>query len=90
MKNYSVEYTSQAEKELSKLDEKTNAIIRRWIEKNLDGCENPRLYGKALHGKLSNKWRYRVGDYRIISDIQDDKIVILIVNIAHRSKVYNK
>ena len=88
MKNYSVEYTAQAEKELSKLDEQTSAIIYKWIEKNLEGCENPRQYGKALHGNLREKWRYRVGDYRIISEIQDEKIVILIVDVAHRSKVY--
>ena len=88
MKNYSVEYTAQAEKELSKLDEQTSAIIYKWIEKNLEGCENPRQYGKALHGNLRGKWRYRVGDYRIISEIQDEKIVILIVDVAHRSKVY--
>ena len=88
MKSYSVEYTAQAEKELSKLDEQTSAIIYKWIEKNLEGCENPRQYGKALHGNLRGKWRYRVGDYRIISEIQDEKIVILIVDVAHRSKVY--
>ena len=88
MKNYSVEYTAQAEKELSKLDEQTSAIIYKWIEKNLEGCENPRQYGKALHGNLRGKWRYRVGDYRIISEIQDEKIVILIVDVAHRNKVY--
>lgn len=88
MKNYSVEYTAQAEKELSKLDEKIRAIIYHWIEKNLEGCEDPRQYGKALHGNLRGKWRYRVGDYRIISEIQDDKVIILIVDVAHRSKIH--
>lgn len=88
MKNYSVEYSQQAAKELLKLDRQTSDIIKHWIEKNLEGCENPRQHGKALQGNLRGKWRYRVGDYRIISEIQDDKVIILIIDISHRNKVY--
>ena len=77
-------------KNFQSLMKKLNAMIRRWIEKNLKDCENPRLYGKALHGKLREKWRYRVGDYRIISEIKDDKIKILIVDVSHRRNVTNK
>lgn len=90
MKIYSVEYTAKAEKSLEKLDEKTRAIIFRYIEKNLDGCENPRLHGKALKGNLRDKWSYRVGNYRIISEIHDEKIKILIVDVAHRKEVYKR
>ena len=50
--------------------------------------ENPRIKGKALTSDLKGLWRYRVGDYRILADIQDDKIVILILDIGHRSKIY--
>ena len=88
MKNFSVEYLPKATRALDKLDERTRSIIDGWIKNNLDGCENPRLHGKALQGPLRGKWSYRVGDYRIMAEIQDDKILILIVDVAHRSKVY--
>ena len=88
MKNYSVEYLPKAKRELDKLDTKTRSIIDSWVKNTLEGCENPRLKGKALTGNLRGKWLYRVGDYRIVAEIHDDKILILVVEVAHRSKVY--
>ena len=79
MKTYSVEYTKQALKALGKLSTDTKERIVDWIDKNLKDCENPRLHGKALHGILKDKWRYRVGDYRIVAKIEDDKILIMIL-----------
>ena len=85
---YTVEYTSQAVKELKKLDRHTRALIIGWIEKNLVGCEDPRQHGKGLTANRSGQWRYRVGDYRLLADIQDNKIVILILHVGHRSEIY--
>ncbi len=85
---YTVEYTAQAVKELKKLDRHTRALIIGWIEKNLIGCENPRQHGKGLTANRSGQWRYRVGDYRLLAEIQDNKIVILILSVGHRSEVY--
>ncbi|MEF9988396.1 MAG: type II toxin-antitoxin system RelE/ParE family toxin, partial [Christensenella sp.] len=62
--------------------------IKSWIGKNLIGCDNPRLYGKALQGKYKTLWRYRVGDYRIIVNIEDEKLVILLLEIGHRKEIY--
>ena len=73
---------------IKKMDSSTSKLIRTWIEKNLINTENPRIKGKALTSDLKGLWRYRVGDYRILADIQDDKIVILILDIGHRSKIY--
>lgn len=87
---YSVEYAPRAIKDLKKLDKHTRQCIKDWIEENLVGCENPRQHGKGLTANLSGKWRYRVGDYRIIADIQDTKIVIMVLAIGHRSEIYNK
>ena len=70
------------------MDSSTSKLIRTWIEKNLINTENPRIKGKALTGDLKGLWRYRVEDYRILAEIQDDKIVILIFDIGHRSKIY--
>lgn len=85
---YAVEYTPQAVKELKKLDKHTRAMIIGWIEKNLVGCENPRQKGKGLTANRSRQWRYRIGDYRLLAEIQDNKIVILILAVGHRSEVY--
>ena len=86
---YQVEYTAQAIKELKKLDGFTKKMIRAWIEKNLVGCEDPRQHGKPLTANRSGQWRYRIGDYRLLADIQEDKIIIIIFAIGHRSKIYN-
>ena len=85
---YDVEYSKTAVDTIKKIDSSTSKIIRNWIEKNLINTENPRIKGKALTGDLKGLWRYRVGDYRILTDIQDDKIVILILDIGYRSKIH--
>ena len=85
---YDVEYSKTAVNTIKKMDSSTSKLIRTWIEKNLMNTENPRIKGKALTGDLKGLWHYRVGDYRILADIQGDKIVILILDIGHRSKIY--
>ena len=87
---YTVEYTAQAVKELKKLDKQNRALIIGWIEKNLVGCTDPRQHGKGLTANRSGQWRYRVGDYRLLAAIQDKKIVILILNVGHRSEIYKQ
>ena len=86
---YRVEFSKSALKELKKMDRGTAAMILGWVRKNLDGCENPRAHGKGLTANKSGQWRYRIGDYRLIAEIQEDRIVILILHIGHRSEVYN-
>jgi mRNA interferase RelE/StbE len=71
-----------------KLDVRQRKIISGWIEKNLEGCADPRALGKPLTGSLSGLWRYRVGSYRLLAKIHDEIVVIEIVNIGHRRKVY--
>ena len=85
---YTVTFTKEALKQLRKMDKATAALILGWIRKNLEGCENPRIHGKGLTANRSGQWRYRVGDYRIIAEIYDDNVVILVLNIGHRRDVY--
>lgn len=87
---YRVEFTEKALKALKKLDRYTALLITAWIRKNLEGCTNPRQHGKGLVGDKSGQWRYRVGDYRLLAEIQDDKIVILILNVGHRREIYRQ
>lgn len=88
MTGYQVVLSESAKKSLRKLDPGVRAIIVKWLRKNLEGCSNPRLHGKALTGNLAGLWRYRVGNYRLIADIQDDRLVILMLDIGHRSEIY--
>ena len=70
--SYKVDLRKKAHKSLKKLDKHVANKIINWIDKNLEGCENPRLYGKALKGKYKGKWRYEVlQNYRIIAIIKD-------------------
>ncbi len=85
---YSVELTDKARKLLDKMDSQVSRRIRKWINDNLEGCENPRLYGKALTGNLKGYWRYETGDYRIVADIRDNKLIILITKVGHRREIY--
>ena len=85
---YEVEYSDRAIRELKKLDKQTARVIKNWINKNLVETSNPRRHGKALTGNLSGFWRYRVGDYRIIAKIEDNKLLIFIFEVAHRREIY--
>ena len=84
---YKVLFTTRALKQIKKLDKYTSALIIGWIDRNLVDCENPRLYGKALIANKSGQWRYRIGDYRIICEIQDEKITILVLEVGHRKYI---
>ena len=74
---------------MKKLDKQ---IARRIVAKlhEISQLEDPRSRGKALTGNLSGVWRYRVGDYRILCDINDGRLVILVVDVAHRREVYKR
>ena len=81
---YKVVFTDKAKRQLKKIDKYTSSLIIGWLEKNIEGCENPRVHGKGLVENKSGQWRYRIGDYRVICEIQDEKIIVLILEIGHR------
>lgn len=87
--SFSMETTPRFDKEFKKLDRYTQRIIKAWITKNIIDCEDPRAHGKALTADKKGFWRYRIGDYRIICQIQDAKLVVLALTVGHRSEVYN-
>lgn len=88
MKRYQVKFSKLALKQLKKIDRPTAALITGWIRKNLENCENPRAHGKGLTSNRSGQWRYRIGDYRLICEINDSELIILALSIGHRSEVY--
>ena len=86
---YKVMTTPRFDKEFKKLDKYTQRIIKGWIQKNLMGTEDPRSKGKGLTSNRSGQWRYRIGDYRLICQIEDNELVILALSVGHRSEVYD-
>jgi len=85
---YQVEYSPRALKSLRKMDPHNRQAIYDWIGDNLIGCEDPYAHGKARTGKLKGLWRYRVGDWRVICDVIENKLVILVVDAGNRKTVY--
>ena len=77
-------------KSLAKIDRKQADRIWEFLEVELVNMNNPRSKGKALSGNLKGLWRYRVGDYRIICQIIDNELVILVVELGHRKEIYRK
>ena len=88
MKKYTIKFEKSFLKALKKLDKQTLLIITSYIDNNLKDTNNPRKKGKALTGNLKGLWRYRIMDYRLIVDIQDDVLVIVAIYFGHRNKIY--
>lgn len=85
---YSVETTARFDKDFKKLDRYTQRMIKSWIDKNLTETKNSHQHGKGLTTNRSGQWRYRIGDYRLICQINDNKLVILALSVGHRREVY--
>ena len=85
---WTIDYADTAIKQLRKLDKPTARRILDYMDQRIARLENPRSTGKALTGPLGDLWRYRVGDYRVICDIQDDTFHVLVVQIGNRRDVY--
>ena len=87
MRRYELQYSKEALKELKKLDNSVARVIYAWLKKNIDGCVDPRAHGKALSANRTGQWRYRVGNYRVICKIEDEKVIVLVLTLGHRSTV---
>ena len=85
---YSVRLSKKVQKQLRKLDNATSTLILRYLNTHIEGIENPRSKGKGLVGNHSGKWRYRVGDYRVVCEIIDDELIVLAISVGHRKDVY--
>jgi len=86
--SWTIEYTRTAETQLRKLDRQIAGRILDYLEDKIAPFENPRSRGKALVGPLGELWRYRIGDYRVICEIQDNVMRILVVETGHRKQIY--
>ncbi len=82
-----VEISRTAEKQIKKLDRQAQGDIVHYLRERVQQAENPRHFRKPMRGE-KGLWRYRVGDYRIICDIQDDRSTVLVLALGHRREVY--
>ena len=82
-----IEFDAAAEKELTTLDRQAQKLVLKYLRER-SAPNNPRDYGEPLRNNLAGLWNYRVGDYRIVADIQDEIVLILILRVGQRRKVY--
>ncbi|SFZ85171.1 mRNA interferase RelE/StbE [Devosia enhydra] len=85
---WTIEFSASARKSLKKLDRQAACEILDYLDERIAGSEDPRRFGKALVGPLAGLWRYRVRDFRIICSIEDGRLIVLVLDIGHRSEVY--
>jgi mRNA interferase RelE/StbE len=88
--NYTIERSGKFERQLRKLNKSVAKDILQFTHAKLENIEHPRSIGKPLKGNLEGFWRYRIGDYRLLCQIQDEKLIILAVEISHRKDVYKE
>ncbi|WP_444622796.1 MULTISPECIES: type II toxin-antitoxin system RelE family toxin [unclassified Halomonas] len=86
---WQIELTGAAQKQLKKLGHAEAKRIRDYLRERVQPLEDPRQLGKPLQGQLGELWRYRVGDYRLIAQIEDQRVCVLVVRIGHRKDVYH-
>ncbi len=87
---WTVSISNIAERQLRKLDRPVQKRILDWLNDRIEGCKNPRHFGEPLKGDHAGLWRYRVSDYRILCEIQDQKIVVWVLTIGRRRQIYKR
>ena len=85
---WTLRISETARRQLKKLDRSTAQTLLRYLNRLVQETEDPRQRGKGLTANLTGLWRYRVGDYRVICDIQEGELVVLVLQVAHRSQAY--
>ncbi len=85
---WAIEYSDTARKQLKKLDKPGADLITRFMTDKIGKAKNPRSMGHSLVGEVRRYWRYRLGDYRIITEIKDRKLLVLVIAVGHRKEIY--
>ena len=83
---WKIEFTPDAVKQLGKIDKENAKRIGKYLRERV--ALNPRQQGKALKGQQREFWRFRVGDFRILAHIEDERVVVLVVKVGHRKEIY--
>lgn len=86
--HWDYEFDPRALKELSRLGKEHQRRIIAYLDERIAGSDDPRRFGKPLKHEFAGLWRYRVGDYRMICRMEDNRLVVLVVKVSHRRDVY--
>jgi mRNA interferase RelE/StbE len=85
---WTIEFDDRARRELRKLDPKIQREILRYLRERIGGSTDPKQFGKPLRMNLAGLWRYRVGDYRLICRLEENRLVVFVIKVGHRREVY--
>ena len=88
--SWTIEFDRRVEKDLRALGKSSASRILKYLNERIAPLDDPRRLGKSLTGELGEYWRYRVGPYRIIASIEDERLRVLVVRVAHRNEVYRQ
>jgi len=88
MIKYKILTTANFDNSFKKLDKSVQRQIKKWIDNHLIDVEDPKAFGKPLVGNMARYWRYRIGDYRLLVEIKNKELIIVMINIGHRSSIY--
>lgn len=86
---YRLVFTPEIQKQLRKMDNYQAALIVRWLYQHIDGIDDPRKFGKGLTASRSGQWRYRIGKYRVLVEIEDRQMVVIAIQVGHRRNIYD-
>jgi len=87
---WKVELSATAQKQIKQLDKPVSRRVLAFIHERIGRLDDPRQIGARLQGTLSEFWKYRVGDYRIICSLEHDRLVVLVLRVGHRREIYNR
>lgn len=87
---WSIEFDPDARRELEKLDKSVSDRILKFLRERVAPLDDPRTIGERLHGPLRQYWKYRVGDYRLICSLKEDRLVLIVVQLGHRREIYKR
>lgn len=86
--SFHLRFSQDAQRQLKKMDRHQAQLLVNWLYANVDGLVDPRSKGKALSANLRGLWRYRIGNFRVICQIQDDQLLVLVLTVGHRRDIY--
>jgi mRNA interferase RelE/StbE len=87
---WSIEFAPDARRELEKLDKPVYDRILKFLRERVAALDDPRTIGERLHGPLRQYWKYRIGDYRLICSLKEDRLLVIVVRLGHRRDIYRR
>jgi mRNA interferase RelE/StbE len=86
---WQIEWVDQAVKEFKKIDRPAQRNIQKFLKERIETHQNPKRFGEPLRKTFVGFWKYRVGDYRVICQIQEQRVVVLVIRVGHRRSIYD-